>query len=214
MKSKSGAMPWMGLAFCSAAILAAAVLAQMGTGAEARATALRVTERLSFLFFWLSYAGGAIAKLFGPAFAALAKHGRDLGLSFAAAHFVHVALIAWGAYLAEEPLRFTGWFVRAECVGLAWVYALALLPIDRLRAMLNPKFLRFFFAAGLEYIAFIFFVNLLYKPLRMQPPDLTQILPYLPFAVLVVLGPLLRWLAMARSWRQREVAPMKADISG
>jgi hypothetical protein len=76
--------------------------------------------------------------------------------------------------------------------------------------MLNPKFLRLFYAAGLEYMAFIFSVNLLYKPLRMQPPQLNQILPYLPFAALAVLGPLLRWSAVVRSWRKQQVAAMSA----
>jgi hypothetical protein len=71
-----------------------------------------------------------------------------------------------------------------------------------------PKFLRLFYAAGLEYMAFIFFVNLLYKPLRMPSHQLFQVLTYLPFAVLVVLGPLLRWSAMANSWRKRKVTPM------
>jgi hypothetical protein len=92
----------MGLAFCSAVLLTAVVFAQMGTGAEATASALRVTGRLSFLLFWLAYAGGAIAKLFGPTFAALAQQGRDFGLSFAASHLVHVGLIVWGSYVSVE----------------------------------------------------------------------------------------------------------------
>jgi hypothetical protein len=204
MNRESGAGPWMGAAFCAALILTAVVFALGGT----TATALRVTARLSFLLFWLAYAGGAMAKLFGPTFDVLALHGRDFGLSFAAAHLVHVGLIVWGSYVSGEPPRLTGWFIRAECIGLVWVYALALFSVDRLRAMLNPKFFRLLYAVGLEYIYFIFFVNLLYKPLRMQTPQLIEILPYLPFAVLVVLGPLLRWSAMARSWRKRKVAPM------
>jgi hypothetical protein len=208
MNHKSEAVSWMGIAFCSAVLLTAVVFAQMGTGAEATATALRVTGRLSFLLFWLAYAGGAIAKLLGPTFAALAQHGRDFGLSFAASHLVHVGLIVWGSYVSGELPRLTGWFVSAECVGLLWIYALALFSVERLRTLLNPKFLRLFYAAGLEYIAFIFLLNLLYKPLRMQPPQLNQILPYLPFAALAVLGPLLRWSAVVRSWRKQRVAAM------
>jgi hypothetical protein len=205
---KSGAATGMGAAFCAALILAAVVFAVMGTGREATATALRVTGRFSFLLFWLAYAGGATAKIFGPPFEILARRGREFGLSFASAHLVHVGLIVWPSFVSGELPRLEGWFIRVEAVGVVWVYALALFSVERLRAVLNPKFLRLFYAAGLEYIAFIFFMNLLYKPLRMQSHQLFQVLTYLPFAVLVVLGPLLRWSAMAHSWRKRKVAPM------
>jgi len=50
---------------------------------EKLGVALRATARWSFLLFWLAYAGGALATLFGPKFQALARRGRDFGLSFA-----------------------------------------------------------------------------------------------------------------------------------
>jgi len=46
---------------------------------------VRYTARWSFFFFWLSYTGGALAILFGPVFAGLARRARALGLAFAAA---------------------------------------------------------------------------------------------------------------------------------
>jgi len=64
------------------------------TPGEKLGVALRATARWSFLLFWLAYAGGALATLFGPKFQALAHRGRDFGLSFASAHLVHLGLVA------------------------------------------------------------------------------------------------------------------------
>ena len=60
---------WMIGAFGGALALAVAVLADYGTGAAGIGQAVRYTARWSFLFFWLSYTGGAMATLFGPALA-------------------------------------------------------------------------------------------------------------------------------------------------
>jgi len=209
MNRKSGAGPWMSAAFCAAVILTAIILAVMGPGVKGTIIALRVTARLSFLLFWLAYAGGAMAKLFGPTFDVLARHGRDFGLSFAAGQLVHVGLIVWLSHVSGEPLRVTNWFVMAECIGLAWLYVLALLSVERLRAVLSPKLWRLLYAIGFEYIAFIFFFNFVLIPVRTQTPQPIQIFSYLPFAILIVLGPVLRWSAMARSSRKkRKTVPM------
>jgi hypothetical protein len=44
----------------------------------------------------MSYVGGAMATLFGPAFNGLARRGPQLSVAFAAAHLIHVILIAFG----------------------------------------------------------------------------------------------------------------------
>ena len=54
-----------------------------------------VTARWSFLFFWMAYAGRAMATLFGPGFAPLARRGREFGLAYAAAMLTHVGLLIW-----------------------------------------------------------------------------------------------------------------------
>jgi hypothetical protein len=76
---------WMIGAFSGALALAAAVLAGYGTDPDGLGLAVRATARWSFLFFWLSYIGGPMAVLFGPAFAWLAGVTRASGLAFAAA---------------------------------------------------------------------------------------------------------------------------------
>jgi len=189
----------MGAAFCAALILAAVVLVDIGWGEKGTITALRVTARLSFLLFWLAYAGGAMAKLFGPTFDVLARHGRDFGLSFAAAHLVHIGLIVWLYHVSDHPPALTNWFILFECIGVVWIYVLAAFSLERLRAILSPKLRRLLFAIGLEYIAIIFFFNFVVIPIRTGAPHPIQIFSYLPFSVLIVVGPILRWVAMARS---------------
>ena len=197
-ENKLGAGVWMGTAFGVALILAAAVLFGMGTGEKGTITALRLTARLSFLLFWLAYAGRAMATLFGPTFAILARHGRDFGLAFAAAQLVHIVLIVWLFYVTtgNRP-DFADRFIQFECIGLVWIYVLAAFSIGSLRATLTPNVLRIVYAIGLEYIALVFFFNFVVIPLRLGSQHFY--ISYLPFSVAIVLGPILRWTAMARS---------------
>ena len=73
--------------------LAVVILAVDGTGLDGLRLGVRVTARWSFVFFWLSYTGGAMAVLFGPAFAGLARQARALGLAFATALLAHIGLL-------------------------------------------------------------------------------------------------------------------------
>ena len=117
---------WMIGAFGGALALAGAVLADYGTGPIGIGQAVRYTARWSFLFFWLSYAGGAMAILFGPAFAGLARRARALGLAFAAALQVHIGLVIWlGVVIGRIPLQ--GAILLFFLVALFCTYLLVLL---------------------------------------------------------------------------------------
>src|SRR5271165_4202829 len=117
---------WMIGALGGAFALAVAVLAGYGTGPDSLRLGLRVTARWSFLFFWLSYAGGAMAILFGPAFAGLARRARALGLAFATALQVHIGLVVWlGVVIGQIPLQ--GGLLLFFLVALFGTYLLALL---------------------------------------------------------------------------------------
>jgi len=97
---------WMIGAFGGGLALAVAVLAVYGTGPDGIGQAVRYTARWSFLFFWLSYVGGAMAILFGSAFAGLARQARALGLAFATALQVHIGLVVWlGVAIGQIPLQ-------------------------------------------------------------------------------------------------------------
>jgi hypothetical protein len=162
-----------------------------------------LTARLSFLLFWLAYVGGALARLFGPAFVILARHGRDFGLSFAAAQLVHIGLIVWLFRVSPHPPALTNWFIQFEIIGFVWIYVLAAFSLESLRTTLSPNLRRLLFAIGLEYIALVFFFNFVVFPIRASAPHPIQILSYLPFAILIVVGPILRWVAMAPSSGRR-----------
>ncbi len=117
---------WMIGAFGGALVLAVAVLAGYGTGPDGIGQAVRYTARWSFVFFWLSYAGGAMAILFGPAFAGVARRARALGLAFAAALQVHIGLVIWlGVVIGQIPLQ--GRVLWFFLLALSFTYLLALL---------------------------------------------------------------------------------------
>src|SRR6202012_681789 len=117
---------WMIGAFAGGLALAGVVLDEYGTGPGGIGQAVRYTARWSFLFFWLSYTGGALAILCGPAFAGLARRARGLGLAFAAALQVHIGLVIWlGVVIGQIPLH--GRILWFFLVALFGTYLLVLL---------------------------------------------------------------------------------------
>jgi hypothetical protein len=183
---------WMGAAFVIASALTATVLAIFGAGTQGTVLALQTTARWSFLLFWLAYVGGAMARLYGPRFDGLARRGRDLGLSFASAQLVHVGLVLWLLFIATGPSGMIFFWV-----GILFTYLLALLSLPRLRDALGPRFWRIFRTIALEYIALTFAADFILGPL--QRGGLGEYpLAYLPFAIMLVAGAILRVAAFAR----------------
>ena len=176
---------WMGAAFLIALALALIVLAIFGAGSQGIEQALRITGRWSFLLFWLAYAGGAMARLWGPGLAGLARRGRELGLAFASAHLVHLGLVLW--HIAVEPGAAMVFF----WVGMLCTYLLALFSLPRLRDALGPRLWRIFCTIALEYIALVFAADFIFFPLRADGLG-NYPLTYLPFALMLVGGAGLR----------------------
>jgi hypothetical protein len=180
------------LAFCGACCLAGLTLAALGIGEHGTDVALQVTARLSFLLFWLAYAGGALGTLFGTPFEPLKRHLRKFGLAFASAHLIHIALVAWLVWIGAAPALGTFVFFG---IALLWVYLLALFSIESLQRMIGPKVWWLLRAIGLNYIAYAFAKDFL----RVSPIDsFKHLVEYLPFAVLSVLGPTLCLAAFIR----------------
>jgi hypothetical protein len=176
---------WIGSAFCAALGLAALVLAALGSGERGTDVALQVTARLSFLLFWPAYAAGAMTELFGPAFEPLKRRARQFGLAFASAHLVHIALVVWLIHIGAAPGRRTFVFFG---VAVLWTYLLALFSIARLQQTLGSRGWRLIRVVGLNYIAFAFAVDFLRF---MQFGSITDLVAYVPFTALSVVGPLL-----------------------
>jgi hypothetical protein len=158
-------------------------------------SALRQTARWSFLLFSLATGGGALATLFGQHFEALAARGRDLGMAFAAAHAVHVALVARLLYIEPTP------FPRPELIffsiGVFWIYLIALLSLsERARGLCGEARCARIRSIGIAYIGLAFFYDFASRTLD---GNLRNALHYAPLLTLSVAVPLLRVAA----WRQR-----------
>jgi hypothetical protein len=192
VRSRTIVALWMCSALCAALGLAGLVLAAMGPGERGTDVALQLTARLSFILFWPAYTGGALAALFGPTFNPLKRLSREFGLAFASAHLVHIGLVAWLSYMGAAPPL--GSFIFFG-IAVLWTYLLALFSVDRLQHALAPKGWWLLRTVGLNYIAYAFAVDFLRFP---PVGGFKYFLGYLPFALLSVVGPILRLAAFVQ----------------
>lgn len=178
----------MGAGLLGGMALAAAALVWFGPGQRGTVTALQLTARWAYGFFWPAYAGGALANLFGTRFQPLARRARVLGLAFAAAMLAHIAMIVrLYAISAHAPIPLSSAIYFG--IGLAFAYTLALFSVPALAARLSARARRWLFTLGLEYIALAFLRDFLHDPFGRS---LDHLLGYLPFVALACLGVLLR----------------------
>jgi hypothetical protein len=189
---------WIGVALGLALVSACLILGMGGIGEKPTRLALEVTARWSFILFWLAYTGNALAQLSG--WEGIGGHGREFGLSFAAAHLVHVALVIWLSYLLGR-IALSGGLLLFFAVGLFWVYLLAALSFGGARAMGRQawRITRF---VGMNYILIAFGRDFVLPILHPKPAQhtLAHFLAYAPFAALSVAAPL---LVLAVSLRPR-----------
>jgi hypothetical protein len=168
--------------------LVIAFLARHGAApGEKLALALKATARWSFLLFWLGYAGSSLANVFGPKFRALAHHGRDFGLAFAAAHLVHLALVAWLLHNLTRP--FPRPALTLLGIGVFCICLLSILSIKPLAATIDRRLLRTLRFVAVEYIALVFLIDFAKNPLQ---GGVATLIAYLPFQILAISGLLLR----------------------
>jgi hypothetical protein len=190
MKRQSHVLFWMGAAFVASLGLACMVLAVKGISRESLVIALQLTARWSFLLFWMAYTGSALVTLFGPSLAPLAKHGRELGLAFAAALLVHLGLVA-GLFLLTRRPPLTGLLLLFFLTGMFWTYLLAVFSFGGLAKALGSRGWRAIRMVGMNYIlcAFIFdFVRVaIHSPVHY---GLWRLIQYAPFAAMCVSAPI------------------------
>jgi hypothetical protein len=187
----------MGMAFGIALSLAAAILTIKGTDAKSLVMALQLTARWSFLLFWVAYAGGAMAALFGPAFEPLAGHGREFGLAYAAAQLIHLGLVVWLFEISSRP-PLSGELVVFFSMGIFWTYLLAIFSFGGLSKALGSSGWRTLRIAGLNYILFAFAVDFVPAAIRgTAHHEVLRVVAYAPFAAMSVAAPLLVLTAAA-----------------
>ncbi len=194
---QSRATPWMGAGLLGGVALATVALVWLGTGHRGTVTALQLTARWAYCFFWPAYAGGALAKLFGTRFEPLARRARVLGLAFAAAMLGHITMIVrLYAISARAPIPLSSAIYFG--IGLAFAYTLALFSVPALAARLSPRARQWLFTLGLEYIALAFLRDFLHDPFAR---GLDHLLGYLPFIALAGLALLLRLIVYGKRLR-------------
>jgi len=197
MEQKSIPLLWMGMAFGVALGLATGVLAINGSDPQGLVIALRLTARWSFLLFWLAYAGGAMAVLFGPALAALGGRGREFGLAYAAAQLVHVGLVI-RLFQITSRLPLSGKTFVLFTIGIVWTYLLAVFSVGGLSKVLGSRGWRTLRIVGLNYILFAFAVDFVPVAIHRTPHSgVERLVAYAPFAAMCVAAPLLVLAAAA-----------------
>jgi hypothetical protein len=193
---------WIVGALCGALVLAAAAVADKGTGPDGLGLGIRLTARWAFLLFWLSYCGGAMATLFGSAFVGLARQARALGLAFAAALLVHIGFVVWlGVIIGQIPLQ--GGVLWFFLVALFFACLLALLSFGIGIRRLGPLWRPLLFIAT-TYILIAFARDFLLGALDLKTQQWLYAAEYLPFALLSLIAIPLRIAAFLRQrfgWR-------------
>ena len=209
-KRRFDSLVWNGTAFAIAVALATAILAVEGTDPESLRDALRLTGRWSFLVFWLAYAGGSIAALFGSAFARLAGRGRDFGLAYASAQLVHLGLVIWLFIITLRP-PLIGKALVFFTVGMIVTYLLALFSVGAMSKLLGSRVWRALRIAGLNYIMFVFALDFVPRAIHETSDDgIRRLVEYAPFAAMCLAAPILVLAAAAQ--RRLTIRNMKPAV--
>ncbi|WP_426424234.1 hypothetical protein [Bradyrhizobium genosp. A] len=195
MRSRS-AKWWVGAAFAANLFLAVMILVARGADAHGTDAALFATGRVAFLWFWAAYAGGALATLLGATFLPLKQRGREFGLAFAAALFVHLALVSWRCWIGAVPplailIRFG--------IAAAFTLLLALFSLGNLHALLGPKGWQLLRTIGMNYILYVF----LYDFGNPSHGGIRRLVEYLPFTLMATAAALLQLAAWGVRLRHR-----------
>jgi hypothetical protein len=192
-QASRGVARWMSLAFGAELLTAACVFGAKGITESGIDLALRLTARLAFPLFWLAYAGGALATLFGPRFEPLRRRVRVLGLAFAASMTVHLGLVATLCVVGATPATsvFVTFGMAAVCM-----YALALFSIPRMRQGLGPRGWKVLSFVAMNYVGLAFLDDF---SIDFFAGGVKHALFYWPFLALTLAGPALR---LAAFWRR------------
>lgn len=201
-RTSGGVAPWLALAFGLELLLAASVLGAKGVTEDGIVLALRLTARLAFPLFWVAYAGSALATLFGPRFEPLRRQVAVLGLAFAAAMTVHLALVATLCAIGATPAAsaFAIFGAAAACM-----YTMALFSIPWLRHALGPRGWKLVSFVAMNYVVFAFLDDF---SIDFFADGVTHALLYWPFLALTLAGPVLRFAAFLQRTKLAYHAPV------
>ncbi len=154
--------PIVGWATLAVAAIVAAILAVVGSDEAGLRMAIRATARTSVFFFSLAFAASALRRRWPNAATSwLLRNRRQLGVSFAASHLIHLLVIlalcgwTWHGLVERTPT------VTLVGGGIAYVF-IALMTatsFDQSAAWLGPRRWQRLHTVGAYYNWFIFALN-------------------------------------------------------
>lgn len=188
---------WVFLVALAAAVIGSGSYALGGWNLDAALAAARWTARFSFTWFLLAWTASSVATLWpGGWRRSLLRRRRALGLSFAAAHFVHAGffLTAIFAFGVTRPL---GLFIGGG-TAYAFVLAMALTSNDAAVRWLGARRWRLLHTVGGAVVMAVFV-----KSYFLRVPEVPAV--GIPGSLLILAAFGLRYAA----WRRRRaVAPV------
>jgi methionine sulfoxide reductase heme-binding subunit len=143
--------------------LAASLFTVVGTGSDGTELALRMTARLSFVWFMLAFVAAPLHQLRPSRLSAwLLRRRRALGVTFGLSMAVHVVCIQrlFMLYAPERPPMVTAADFIIGIPGLILVGLLTLTSLDALKRRLGPVAWRRLHVTGIWVVWAIFFLCL------------------------------------------------------
>jgi hypothetical protein len=181
--------PIVGWATLAVLAIVAVVLAVAGADEYGIRMGIRATARTSVVFFTMAFAASALHRRWPSAATRwLTQNRRQLGVSFAASHLIHLLLIfAMAGWTVEGFVTKTPAITRFAG-GLAYVFIalMTLTSFDRTAAWLGPRRWQRLHTTGAYYNWFIFAQS--FFRLAFRSPI------YWPFAALLAGSMALRWM--------------------
>lgn len=179
--------------------LAAAVFTVAGTDSDGTELALRMTARLSFVWFMLAFVAAPLHRLWPSRLSAwLMRRRRALGVTFGLSMAVHVVCIQrlFALYAPVPPPMVTTADFVIGIPGLILVGLLTLTSLDALKRRLRPTAWRRLHVTGIWVVWAIFFLCLVDSVGRKSTDH--PILAYYSFIAVLLLALGLRALAARR----------------
>jgi len=173
----------------------AATLGVQGAGEEGIRAVIRLTARTSFILFNAAFAASALAARWPSRVTRwLLANRRQVGVSFAASHFVHLlAILA----LSRLMVVFGDPSILIAVLGYVAIAAMTATSFDRTAAWLGPRRWRRLHLTAGWFIWLVFLASYLPRTILESPA-------YLPFVIVLVAVLALRlWPAPARSYASR-----------
>lgn len=163
---------------------------------------IRDTARVSVTLFTLAFTASSLHLLAGRPWTGWLLHNRRyIGVSFAVAHGAHLLAIVtlFSAFPRVTDQYPGGGTLVGGGIAYGFIALMALTSLDRTAALIGPKTWRVLHTTGSYYIWLLFALS--YVPRAVDEPW------YIPFGLLIVAAPLIRFFGWREARLKRQAAP-------